>query len=293
MSYEKLKYISIKGNQIFLTTASNNVVPKTYEKWEYMGSGNFSNFPLDFKLFTLCKDMIQGNIQPIPSCNLYLYEWRERECDRYLYTRKQFEHIDELARMNPYISLEDDMINLYHDIQEDILSFRATELLNLAFADKIKMADKNEPYMDYLKKLDAKIDKCFFSGKEETRVQNLKNRTNDILYRLCQIAPQIGLKDEVSWFGDYALYEVPYGKTDKEVWDKVVNKLKEIGTKEPFEKQYRYFVNELVLYPPEYEDINDMDCFLKTLEHPGNMIDKYEEMLKEQEKEEIEEDIDR
>ena len=36
MSYEIVKSISKKKDKIFITSASNNVSPKTYSKWEFM-----------------------------------------------------------------------------------------------------------------------------------------------------------------------------------------------------------------------------------------------------------------
>lgn len=57
MSYEIVKNISFKKNKIIITSASSNVYPKEFKKWEYEGS--FGEFIFAFG----------ESLQPLPSAN--------------------------------------------------------------------------------------------------------------------------------------------------------------------------------------------------------------------------------
>lgn len=61
MSYEKVKTISIKGEEIEITSASNNCRPLYYSKWKFAPYYNI-NANLREKLFALFKDVLDGNL---------------------------------------------------------------------------------------------------------------------------------------------------------------------------------------------------------------------------------------
>lgn len=68
MSYEKVSYISIKKDgRVFITSASNNVSPATYQRWEFMQNENDTTA----KLKRLAKDIFNGNFQPNKACKQY------------------------------------------------------------------------------------------------------------------------------------------------------------------------------------------------------------------------------
>lgn len=72
MSYEKVKLITRKEkeNKIFVTSASSNVYPKTYYKWEYMK--NYENVSYEEKMYQLLRDISGGNLQ----LNDSMYNWQ-------------------------------------------------------------------------------------------------------------------------------------------------------------------------------------------------------------------------
>lgn len=72
MSYEKVKLITRKEkeNKIFVTSASSNVYPKTYYKWEYMK--NYENMSYEEKMYQLLRDISGGNLQ----LNDSMYNWQ-------------------------------------------------------------------------------------------------------------------------------------------------------------------------------------------------------------------------
>lgn len=69
MGYEKVKSIARikKGGKIFITSASNNVYPKTYYRWEFMSEEQ------DYhkKELGLMRAIIEGSLQ----LNFSMYEW--------------------------------------------------------------------------------------------------------------------------------------------------------------------------------------------------------------------------
>ena len=71
MSYEIVKNISRrkKDNKIFITSASNNVWPHTYSRWEFMSDEHFNKKDVDNKELHLFRGIIGGSYQLSGSVN--------------------------------------------------------------------------------------------------------------------------------------------------------------------------------------------------------------------------------
>ena len=67
MSYEIVKSISHrkKDNKIFITSASNNVWPKTYSRWEFMPDKAYSEDDTRNRELHLFRGIIGGSYQLI------------------------------------------------------------------------------------------------------------------------------------------------------------------------------------------------------------------------------------
>lgn len=64
MSYEIVKSISRKkDNRIFITSACNNVWPRTFSKWEYMPNDKYNEDEVKNKMLYLFHDIIGGSLQ--------------------------------------------------------------------------------------------------------------------------------------------------------------------------------------------------------------------------------------
>ena len=71
MSYEIVKNISIrkKDNKIFITSASNNVWPRIYSRWEFMSNEHFNKNDIDNKKLQLFIGIIGGGYKLSGSVN--------------------------------------------------------------------------------------------------------------------------------------------------------------------------------------------------------------------------------
>lgn len=86
MSYEIVKSISRrkKDNKIFITSASNNVWPKTYSRWEFMPDKHYDAKDVANKELHLFRGIIGGSYQLSGSVN---ENWRYAENKFYEYCR--------------------------------------------------------------------------------------------------------------------------------------------------------------------------------------------------------------
>lgn len=86
MSYEIVKSISHrkKDNKIFITSASNNVWPKSYSKWEFLSDDKYDKEKTKNKELYLFHDIIGGSLQLSGSVN---EKWRYAENKFYEYCR--------------------------------------------------------------------------------------------------------------------------------------------------------------------------------------------------------------
>ncbi len=85
MSYEIVKNISRKkDNRIFITSACNNVWPRTFSKWEYLSDEKYDIEKTKNRDLCLFHDIIGGNLHLSGSVN---EKWRYAENKFYEYCR--------------------------------------------------------------------------------------------------------------------------------------------------------------------------------------------------------------
>lgn len=85
MSYEIVKSISKKKDKIFITSASNNVSPKTYSKWEFMPDSLHNKEKVSNKELYLFHGIIGGSYKLNKSVN---ENWIYAENKFYEYCRE-------------------------------------------------------------------------------------------------------------------------------------------------------------------------------------------------------------
>lgn len=85
MSYEIVKSISKKKDKIFITSASNNVSPKTYSKWEFMPDSLHNKEKVSNKKLYLFHGIIGGSYKLNKSVN---ENWIYAENKFYEYCRE-------------------------------------------------------------------------------------------------------------------------------------------------------------------------------------------------------------
>lgn len=159
MSYEKVKSISInkKKNTIFITSASNNVYPKYYNKWEYIkGASKFDKigifeereFSFEEKMKSLLCDIAYGNLSIYAS----MYNWNYA-----------------ITRANEDMGYLRDLI----DYKYSIYGFKEDSY----YGDRLKIITEND-LKDGNYNLLSKYDNVYY--KEEERQEDLKRIKNDI-----------------------------------------------------------------------------------------------------------------
>lgn len=88
MSYEIVKSITHrkKDNKIFITSASNNIWPRTYSKWEYMPDSSYSKEETINKELHFFRGIIGGSYKLSNSVN---ENWRYAENKFYEYCKEK------------------------------------------------------------------------------------------------------------------------------------------------------------------------------------------------------------
>lgn len=81
MSVDLVKSISIDpvAKTISITSASNNVTPRIYDKWDPLGKG--SPFTFESWLRAFARDCFGGSAQFLPSCESFAHEAYLRTCE--------------------------------------------------------------------------------------------------------------------------------------------------------------------------------------------------------------------
>ena len=120
MSYEIVKSINHikKGNQIFITSASSNVTPKYYSRWEFIPNNEKNQNIIDDKELYLFHGIIGGSYKLSGSVN---ENWRYAENKFYEYCRENNINTFDLWNL-PYENGENiKVLKPYYDIFKKFL----------------------------------------------------------------------------------------------------------------------------------------------------------------------------
>lgn len=198
MSYEIVKSISRKkDNRIFVTSACNNLWPRTYSKWEYMPNEKCTEKEIHNKMLYLFHDLIGGNLQLSGSVDS---KWRYAENKFFEYCKKNNLSYHDLWNV-PY---KDDNYNIellkpYYDVFESYLAEKNKEgdyylKSNLGYITKVNKRsfeysfrlDKNKcckdfkkVYNDYCKLSNDSINKYDIKIEEYQLEENKEDEMNN------------------------------------------------------------------------------------------------------------------
>lgn len=192
MSYEIVKNISRKkDNRIFITSACNNVWPRTFSEWEYLSEEKYDEERTKNREVCLFHDIIGGNFHLSGSVN---EKWRYAENKFYEYCRNNnistsdlwslpYQEGNTIEVLRPYYEvfesyLEEKKIGKYY-LKSDLgyITRVNEKSFNYTFGIDEKMCkDFKKIYNDFCKLSKSSIDKYNIKIEEYKLVKNNTNK---------------------------------------------------------------------------------------------------------------------